>query len=67
ILSPWGQGVGSQGSKGLNELFVPISEPRDKSTKFEKRILLSRETVTNLPSGTRIRISTPGGGGWSSN
>ncbi|MCE7734900.1 MAG: hydantoinase B/oxoprolinase family protein [Candidatus Heimdallarchaeota archaeon] len=68
VLSPWGQGSdnNSHGSKGINELFTPVSYSGDENREYEKRVLLSRETVTNVPIGTRIRISTPGGGGWGS-
>ncbi|MHA2101538.1 MAG: hydantoinase B/oxoprolinase family protein, partial [Candidatus Kariarchaeaceae archaeon] len=65
VLSPWGQGPQQEtdGQKGINELFLPKS--KDSDNKYTHRILQSKETVTNVPFGTRIRVSTPGGGGYS--
>ena len=55
---PYGLKGGQPGSPGKNIIKLPSDE--DTTPDYNK----SRVYVQNAPSGTIIRIETPGGGGW---
>jgi N-methylhydantoinase B len=52
-LAPWGLNGGGSGATGANWL-----------VRGKRRTKLPGKTNANLAPGERIRIETPGGGGW---
>jgi N-methylhydantoinase B len=74
-FQPYGLAGGRPGKAGRNELKLRNSESETRKAKFEirdsrlgktlSRVLeLSSKAVFNAPSGSILRIATPGGGGW---
>jgi len=57
---PYGLWGGEAGAAGQNWLV------RQRKRKREQRIRLPGKTTTVLEPGDRIRVETPGGGGWGS-
>ena len=54
LRRPWGSGGGHSGNRGLNK----VTRRGGKTQK------LPGKTTLSLEAGDRIRIDTPGGGGW---
>ncbi len=57
-VAPWGLAGGADGGLGRNVLVF-----RDKDGELREEVLLSKFT-RRLQPGDRLRIETPGGGGW---
>jgi len=57
-VAPWGLAGGRDGEVGRNVLVF-----RDKSGEMREEVLPSKFT-RRLQPGDRLRIETPGGGGW---
>ena len=57
-VAPWGLAGGEDGGVGRNVLVF-----RDKDGEMREEVLLSKFT-RRLQPGDRLRIETPGGGGW---
>ena len=62
--SPWGVGGGSSGAAGVNRLIRSTTANADSSNGEETIELESRCQIQAIP-GDRLRLETPGGGGWS--
>ena len=54
VVGPWGLAGGSAGATGRNTLIHPNGREEELPGKFSRR----------LAAGSRLRIETPGGGGW---
>ena len=54
VVGPWGLAGGGVGAKGRNLLIHPDGREEELPGKFSRR----------LAAGSRLRIETPGGGGW---
>lgn len=54
IVAPWGLAGGDPGATGRNLLIHPDGREEELPGKFSRR----------LAAGSRLRIETPGGGGW---
>lgn len=54
VIAPWGLAGGSDGAVGRNILTRAGGDPEELPGKFTRR----------LGAGDRLRIETPGGGGW---
>ncbi|OLS22307.1 MAG: Acetophenone carboxylase delta subunit [Candidatus Heimdallarchaeota archaeon LC_2] len=64
-ISPWGQGPGeTHGNKGINEIFELTIKSDSGVETFEWRELDSKVSISNVKPGSKIKISTPGGGGF---
>lgn len=55
-IAPWGLNGGTPGATGCNILMAPDGREEELHAKFTGR----------LPAGARLRLETPGGGGWGS-
>lgn len=55
-VAPWGLAGGAAGAPGRNALIHPDGREEELPSKFTRY----------LAAGTRLRIETPGGGGWGS-
>ncbi|MDH5401466.1 MAG: hydantoinase B/oxoprolinase family protein [Candidatus Heimdallarchaeota archaeon] len=67
-FKPWSQGNAEMGKSGINKFLVPIID-NDKIkniNEYDIQILSSRITLVNAKKNSRIRILTPGGGGYNS-
>lgn len=53
-MAPWGLAGGAPGQRGRNVLIHPDGSEEELPAKFTRR----------LAAGDRLRIETPGGGGW---
>jgi len=63
-LQPYGLAGGKPGKAGRNELIV-VENRNSKLGKASSRALeLPSKAIFNAPSGSILRIATPGGGGW---
>jgi N-methylhydantoinase B len=51
---PWGLGGGAAGKPGSDSLIEPSGRRRPLASKAQ----------LDVPAGARLRIETPGGGGW---
>ncbi len=54
VVGPWGLAGGERGATGRNILIHPDGREEELPGKFSRR----------LAAGSRLRIETPGGGGW---
>ncbi|MGB5048317.1 MAG: hydantoinase B/oxoprolinase family protein [Caldilineaceae bacterium] len=54
VVAPWGLAGGKSGATGRNTLIHPDGREEELPGKFSRR----------LAAGSRLRIETPGGGGW---
>ena len=54
VVGPWGLAGGGAGATGRNTLIHPDGREEELPSKFSRR----------LAAGSRLRIETPGGGGW---
>ena len=54
VVGPWGLAGGSSGATGRNTLIHPDGREEELPGKFSRQ----------LAAGSRLRIETPGGGGW---
>ena len=54
VVPPWGLAGGEDGAPGRNLLIHPNGQTEELPSKFTRY----------LEAGTRLRIETPGGGGW---
>ncbi len=53
-VAPWGLAGGEAGARGENVLIFPDGREETLPSKFSRHI----------EPGTRLRVTTPGGGGW---
>ena len=53
-VAPWGLAGGGEGGRGRTVLIHPDGEEEELPSKFTR----------HLTEGTRLRLETPGGGGW---
>jgi N-methylhydantoinase B len=59
-VAPWGLGGGGAGQPGRNLVTLPTDDGADGCSSEE----LPAKFTRSLPAGARLRIETPGGGGW---
>lgn len=54
VVGPWGLAGGDAGATGRNTLIHPDGREEELPGKFSRRLI----------AGSRLRVETPGGGGW---
>lgn len=61
-FQPYGLNGGQPGERGLNLLYINIAESDNKI--YEHTINLGGKNTVSVKSGSRLKILTPGGGGY---